>query len=375
MKEGFQFREVINREKVSKIAQHIKEVWPLFNDLQFTDEINPIISSLGFNERAQLIADKLNSYLPLEYPQAIDILMQSFGPENEQNELTGFDIFHYMPHGAYVSKYGLDPEHFDLSMKAIYEITKRFSSESPIRAFLIQYPKKTLAQLEQWVADKNVHVRRLVSEGTRSRLPLAPRLKQFQIDPAPVLKLLEKLKADPELYVRRSVANNLNDIAKDNPDVVIQTLERWNKTVSADTRWLTQHALRSLVKSGNRSALELLGYPAEINIKTGNFVIKNPVINIGDTLEFSFELHSNSDKIQNLMIDYIIHFRKANNKLAPKVFKWTKKKLELNEQIVIRKAHSFKLINTRKYYTGMHHLELQINGQSMGMLKFDLKNE
>jgi 3-methyladenine DNA glycosylase AlkC len=228
--------------------------------------------------------------------------------------------------------------------------------------------------LEQWAEDENCLARRLASEGTRPRLPLAPRLPQFIKDPRPVLKLLDKLKADPTLLVRRSVANNLNDIAKDNPDVVVEILRAWQKSRDKDTQWLINHASRTLIKQGHREALALLGYPPNPAITVQNLRLGSSAVNLGEVLCFSFEIESVANESQNLMIDYVIHHMKANGKLAPKVFKLTSKKLKAGETVRLSKKHSFKLINTRVYYPGWHKVGVQVNGQVLAEADFELRS-
>jgi len=372
MEEGFQLREVINKDTVQKIAGDILQIYSEFKAEPFAAEICSRLEVLSFNDRAILIAETLHKYLPKDYPEAMNILLQSFGPELEADELSGFEIFYYMPHCFFVSKYGTDPEYFDISLKALYEITKRFSSESPIRPFLENYTDKTLKVLNTWVTDTNCHVRRLVSEGTRSRLPLSSRLKKFQKDPSAVLKLLEQLKTDPVRFVQRSVANNLNDISKDNADIVVKTLKEWKKIDNPGTQWIIKHALRTLIKQGHPAALELLGFPSKPKIEISNFTLKDRAILMGEKLDFSFKIVSKSTDTQPLMVDYIIHFMKSNGRTAAKVFKLTQKKLGSSEQISITKAHSFKPISTRTYYAGRHGIELQINGQKFDFLEFDL---
>jgi 3-methyladenine DNA glycosylase AlkC len=372
MEEGFQLREVINEKVVAKIAKDIHRAWAGFDKAGFINAINPNLSSLSFNNRSLLITKNLQHFLPDDYPEAIKIILHSFGPELETDELSGFDIFYYMPHGSFVAKYGLAPEHFEISMTALYELTKRFSSESPIRPFLIKYPDKTLTKLKTWVKDKNLHVRRLVSEGTRPRLPLARRLPAFQKNPEPVIELLEELKTDPVLYVRRSVANNFNDIGKDNPEIVIDIFRRWQKNGDKGTQWIIKHALRSLVKEGTKGALEILGFSANPKINIAGFKLCVDQISIGQYLEFSFKITSLSPNPQKIMIDFIIHFKKANGKLAPKVFKLSQKEILPGETLEISKKHSFKKISTRTYYLGTHSIELQINGQKFGSLDFNL---
>jgi 3-methyladenine DNA glycosylase AlkC len=372
MQEGFQLRDVFNPTLVNKLAENIQKTWPEFDAAGFSADINSQLERLNFGERNALIRDKLGEYLPPDFPAAAQILIDSLGPELMGEELTGLDGFIIMPQCDFVAKFGLD--YFDISMKALYEMTKRFTAEGAIRPFLQKYPEQTLKMLERWAEDKSPFARRLASEGTRPRLPLAPRLPQFIKDPRPVLKLLDKLKADPTLLVRRSVANNLNDIAKDNPDIVVETLREWQKSQDKDTQWLINHASRTLIKQGHREALALLGYPPNPAITVQNLRLSSPAVNLGEALSFSFEIGSEADESQNLMIDYVIHHMKANGKLAPKVFKLTSKKLKAGETLRLSKKHVFKPINTRVYYPGRHKVGVQVNGQVLAEADFELRN-
>jgi 3-methyladenine DNA glycosylase AlkC len=370
LKQDFQLRDVFNPAVVNQLADSIGETWPDFDRAGFTQTINAQLESLSFGDRNKLIRDSLRLYLPQDILRAIEILLASQGPEIPECELTGFDRFVVMSQNDFVAKYGLD--HFDLSMGALYEMTKRFTAEGAIRAFIQRYPRQSLARLSDWVDDENCHVRRLVSEGTRPRLPLAPRLPQFIDDPRPVLALLDRLKTDPELMVRRSVANNLNDIAKDNPALVVQTLEAWQKIDDQGTAWIIRHAARTLVKQGNKDVLGLLGYPPDVAIAVSGIELSNSRIPIGDDLVFGFSIQSNAGAIQNLMVDYIVHHMKANGRLAPKVFKLAKKKLKGGETLQLSKKHSFRPLSTRKYYPGEHLLEIQINGVIYAQASFSL---
>lgn len=264
MEQNFQVRDVFNEKVVNQLADSLSRVWPAFDARGFSESVNSELGSLSFSGRHTLIRDSLREYLPRDYPRAVRILLKALPPERSHCEVTGFDGFIIIPQSEYVAKYGL--EHYDLSMRALYVMTKRFSAEGAIRAFIQRYPEQTLERLSQWAEDSNCHVRRLVSEGSRPRLPWTIRLHQFIQDPRPVLWILEKLKTDPELAVRRSVANNLNDIAKDHPDLAVQTLRRWKRIDDEGTQWLIRHAARTLVKQGNRGILEIPGYPSEVEI-------------------------------------------------------------------------------------------------------------
>jgi 3-methyladenine DNA glycosylase AlkC len=205
----------------ARIAAMIAQVDPAFPAEAFLADALDGYEALELTPRARQIARALGRHLPQDYERAIEILVASLAPKLEAAELTGMEVFVYMPHVFFVADRGGD--RFEASMRAQYELTQRFTAEYSIRVFLERYPEATLARLREWARDPSVHVRRLVSEGTRPRLPWAPRLRSFQDDPRPVLELLELLRDDPELYVRRSVANNLNDIGKDNPAALIET--------------------------------------------------------------------------------------------------------------------------------------------------------
>ena len=197
-------------------------------------------------------------------------------------------------------------------------------------------------------------------------------LKPFIEDPLPVLELLEKLKTDPELMVRRSVANNLNDIARDHPDRVVKTLRNWSKIEDKGTQWLIRHAARTLVKQGNLDVLAILGFDSKIEIAVSKIQLDKSVVKMGGDVNFSFNVQSKSGQTQKLVIDYIIHHVKANGKLAPKVFKLAKKTVEAGKTLHISKQHSFRPISTRKYYAGKHALEIQVNGRKYGKAEFEL---
>ncbi|MCP4438383.1 MAG: DNA alkylation repair protein [Aureispira sp.] len=374
MEKQYEFRAVLNAKVVKKLAIGIQNVYPKFDSKNFQKEINKTIDQLAFKERAQLIAGFLKKYLPKDYPAAAKILLDSLGSAKEGDKLTGNDTFYYMPHGVYVMQEGLAEEDFEQSMELVYELTKRFTSEWTIRAFLEKYPKRTLKRLAKWVKDKDEHVRRLVSEGTRPRLPWASHLVEFQKNPRPALKLLEQLKEDKSLYVRRSVANHLNDIAKDHPDLVTSTLKEWKKIENEDTQWLIRHALRTLVKAGNADALELLGYAKNPAISISNLKVDKTSLKVGEILVFDFDISSSSKKDQQLMVDYVVHYMKANGKLAPKVFKLKKVALAAEETMHFSKKQSFKLISTRKFHAGKHRIEIQVNGQRFGNIEFELKD-
>ena len=362
MEKGSQFKDVFNRSSITELAERINYVYPDFQLNEFVETILKDFTELSLSERSMKICEALKVYLPEDFPKAVDILIKSQTAENE--DIVGNNGFVVMPQAAYISNYGL--YHFEISIQALEEMTKRFTSEFAIRFFFIEHPEKTLSQMKKWAQNENYHVRRLASEGSRPLLPWAIRLKQFVEDPRPVIEILELLKFSPERYVERSVANNLNDISKHHPNTVTQLLSKWQK--QGVSPWLITHALRTLFKQGNPEALKLNGYDPEAQIEVTEFAFLTPTVDFGNNLEFSFKI--NSKRSEKLMVDYIVHHVKASGKLAPKVFKLTKK--TISGQVQMSKKHSIRSITTRKYYPGKHLLQIQINGKVYAEGSFEL---
>jgi len=363
MEETFLFKDVYNKDSLTYLATMLKETYPCF-DAKKLIAIHKDFPPLGFKQRAFLIAESLHPLLPQDFEKTAAIIVKSLPEEKE--ELGGNEGFIFLPLCHYIGKYGID--YFETSMEALKELTKQFSSEFDVRFFIQKYPKKSLALLRTWTKDKSHHVRRLVSEGTRTRLPWAFHLKEYIENPQPVIALLELLKEDPSLYVRRSVANSINDIAKDHPDIAVQVLQKWHNTKNEGTKWIVRHAARTLLKEGNKEVLSLLGYEKpEIIIQD---LQVTPSIKRGEEITFTFTLTSKQK--QQLMIDYAIHFMKSNGKQAPKVFKLAKKKAG-KETFEVQKSHSFKQITTRVYYPGEHQVEIIINGISYGKKTFRVR--
>lgn len=368
----FEFSEVINIQTVQKIGASIKTVWADFEVEKLIKKVKPTLSSLAFKDRANLIAEVLYELLPKDFGVAGQILLDTFGQELDNPDFTGEHAFMYMPHGVYLSRYGLEEEHFELSTKFLYEMTKRFSAEFAIRPFLNKFPKKMLKKLQIWVKDDNQHVRRLVSEGTRPRLPWAARVKVYDEDYKAIMDLLAALKNDPELYVRRSVANHLNDLTKDRKDLVLDYLTAWNKKSNKNIKWLTKHALRTLVKAGDTGALKILGFSDKPQVEVLNFELEASQLKLGEKLAFSFDIQSQIKDKQALVVDYIIYFKKSNGSQSPKVFKLKVLDLEGKKVIQLKKKQTIQQLSTRVLYEGMHAVELQINGKSFGKRAFEL---
>ena len=355
-----QFRNSYNPTVITALAQRIQTNYPNFQTTAFTESILPQLSSLSLTQRAQLIEHSLTQYLPKHFPTAVNILLDALAPENLTTGYGGLNGFIIVPQTMFIATHG--QSHFDLSMTALAEFTKRFSSESAIRYFILEQPNKTMNQMKDWASSDNLHIRRLASEGCRPRLPWAIQLKPFIKDPTPVLHILEILKTDPERYVQRSVANNLNDIAKDHPNRVVSVLNQWASIQHSGTQWLSRHAARTLLKQGHPGALRLLGYFPPKNISLNTFMISSPNIPQHGQLTFELTLTSHHSQAQSIMIDYVIHFMKANGQTRPKVFKWINRSIQPGETLTVSKTHSFKPITTRTYYPGSHAIHLVMNG-------------
>lgn len=352
------------------IASMISRSFPAFKQEAFVKDALDGYVALDLMPRGWKIARALRGYLPVHYPAAVEILIASLGPKLEKTEGNGMDTFLYLPHVCFVAEYGLD--HFDDSMRAQYELTQRFTAEFSIRSFLGRHTEATLERLKDWTKDPSPHVRRLVSEGTRPRLPWAPRLREFQKDPQPVLTLLELLKDDPELYVRRSVANNLNDIGKDHPSLLVKTARRWLKNATNERRWLVGHALRSAVKRAEPGALQVMGFGGEPKVAIGKVNIRPKRVVSGNSVKISFEVKNTGRRNQRMLVDFRVHFMKANGKTNPKVFKLKVIELAPYETVQMGKAISLAEMTTRKHYAGAHKVDVVLNGRTIPLGKFDL---
>jgi 3-methyladenine DNA glycosylase AlkC len=353
-----------------QIAAALERVWPSFGTGAFMRDVLEGYGELNLMARAAKIAAALRRHLPADYEVALGILLQSLGPMPAENKWSGELPFFHLPHTTFVASYGL--EHFEASMRAQYELTQRFTAEFSIRPFLERHPEATLERLRLWAEDPSLHVRRLVSEGTRPRLPWASRLRAFQKDPRLVLALLEKLKDDPELYVRRSVANNLNDIGKDHPSLLVETAERWLAGAPAGRAWVVRHALRSAVKRGEAEALRVLGFGAGTSVILENACIQPATVSIGGAVTLSFELLNLEKCVQKVMVDFRVHFVKAGGRVGPKVFKLRAVQMEVGERLLFRKRVSLAALTTRRHYPGSHRVEALLNGEVRALGSFEL---
>lgn len=365
------FSAVVIKEMGAQLSIHDVN----FDEDGFVEQATKNLASLELKQRSDQICSALHTHLPNDFAKAGPILLNSLAPvtlnQNTdsicQQGISGWPI---MPLNTYVGLYGL--AHFDLSMQLLKEMTKRFSSEFGIRYFLNSEPEKTLQTMLTWAQDDNYHVRRLASEGSRPRLPWAMQLPRFIADPKPIIALLCVLKDDPEEYVRRSVANSLNDIAKDHPELVADIASEWLKGASKYREKLVKHACRTLLKQGNQKALAAFGF-APVAIEDARLSVNKKVLSMGEGITFSLTLSApTGTQARKLMIDYVIHHQKANGKTSPKVFKWKTITLQPNEAVALSKCHQFKPITTRVYHSGEHAIEVLVNGLAVAKVAFEL---
>lgn len=366
------FKAYFGPPLLEDLARRLLAVYPAFPAAAFIAEVTPQLAPLELKGRVAAIAAGLRRHLPPAYPAAVDLLLAILGPPHTEAEGMFTDGWYLMPVAAFVEHYGL--EHLDASLAAMHAITQRHTAEFAIRPFLLRYPAQTLATLRAWARDPSFHVRRLVSEGTRPRLPWATRLPAFLADPTPVLELLEPLKDDPSAYVRKSVANNLNDIAKDHPQLVLATLARWQQGASDGRRWIIRHALRTLVKQGHPEALRLLGAGSP-EVQLVSLEVTPATLRVGDTATIAATLRSTANTAQQLVVDYVLHLPGARGTARRATFKLRSQALAAGETLRLVKRHSFAPVSVRRIYPGLHRIALQVNGVVLGDAAVDVLAE
>jgi 3-methyladenine DNA glycosylase AlkC len=350
---------------VRRLAADLVRAHPSFPAAAFVAAASNGLQRFELLDRGRHIARAMARHLPHEYPDAIAVLLRSLGPEHASDELLGAGMapFFYLPHTLFVAEHGL--EHFDLSMRAQYELTKRFSAESSIRPFIASDPERAMAWLDRWAGDGNAHVRRLVSEGTRLRLPWAPRVSWLDEHPDRVLRLLDRLKDDPASLVRRSVANNLNDLGKVHPALLIGTCRSWLIDASPERVALVEHALRSAVKRGEPDALRLLGYGRAASVSIERVRLTPRRVAIGGRVSIEFLIRSRARTEQALLIDLAVHFVKANGRTSPKVFKLKRVTLPPQGEAAVTTSVSLAIHTTRTPRPGRHAVDVVVNGKAV----------
>ncbi|GGP08633.1 DNA alkylation repair protein [Oceanobacillus neutriphilus] len=354
-----------NYELIHELALTIKSIHHSF---QADDFINDIMDEtwegLALKARMRQIAINLGKYLPADYEQAINILDKVIA-----GYPAGSNDFSLMYFPDFVEVYGQDDCHWDLSIAALERYTPFSSSEFAVRPFIINHEERMMSQMAVWAKHDNEHVRRLASEGCRPQLPWGQALISFKKDPSSVLGILEQLKADSSLYVRKSVANNLNDISKTHPDLVAEIARDWYGK-NKDTDWIVKHGCRTLLKKGNRDVLSIFGFADADDVNVDGFTLDTASIAIGENIAFSFKIEAK--KAAKVRLEYGIDYVKASGKRNRKIFQISELSLKKNEEKTYTKTHSFVNRSTRKHYTGLHSVTLIVNGVEQGTLDFEV---
>ena len=361
-------KAMYNKEFLQSFGQKVRAVHGAFDTESFVaTAMDQSWDGLALMARMRRITETLRIYLPLQYVEAMDVLFAI------EETCIGFP---YLFFPDFVATYGQEEEHWELSMNALERFTQKSSSEFAIRAFLLRDPERVMSQMTIWSMHENEHVRRLASEGCRPRLPWGMGLPIFKRDPTPVLSILEQLKADSSLYVRKSVANNLNDIAKDHPSVVLKTAQRW-KGVDPHTNWIVRQGCRTLIRKANPEALELFGYanPTDLAPLTtsASLSLLPSSLAISGICELQYELCIRDGESVHLRIEYGIDFVKAKGHTSRKSFLLSDKTVTGGTRLTGTRKHNWSNITTRHHYPGDHRMALLVNGREVAYTVLKLR--
>jgi len=350
-----------NQELMDKLAKSIAVYHQPFNQSKFISNVfNHDWDNKELKQRMRHITNCLNEAIPLSYAQQIDVL------KNTAPHFTGFLA---MVFPDFVEVYGLND--LEISIDALTHFTQYSSSEFAVRPFITKYPTQMIKQHLIWSKHKNYHVRRLASEGIRPRLPWAMALPEFKKDPTPIIPILNNLITDEHEYVRRSVANCINDISKDHPQIVLQIINIWqNKSEEID--WVLKHASRGLLKKGHAEILNSFGLNDQIKTELNYLQIDKNKIPIGGSLQFKFGITLLEKQETKVRLEYKVYYAKANGKQLPKIFQIGTYTLKPNEVFEVNKKQLFANLTTRKHYAGQHKIAVVVNGKEMGNIEFEL---
>lgn len=370
------FKNLLNADLVRQAAVHLKHTTPGFDATHFKRLATSGLDMLEMKARAMHICAALEATLPADFTTAAQALTTALAPaeageqmaqlQGLQHGLRGWILW---PVGEYIARHGQrEPE---AALQALHALTQRFTAEYAIRPFIVRHPELAFNTLRRWVSDDSPHVRRLVSEGSRPRLPWGLQLKGLIVDPSPTLPLLLALQDDSSDYVRRSVANHLNDIAKDHPQRVAQWLHDHLPDAPDARRALLRHASRTLIKMGDAQVLKAWGLGGTFK-GSATLTVAPPRVALGGEVTFALQLQSGAKRAQTLAVDYLVHHVKAHGGTSPKVFKGWQIELPPGAQVALQKRHSLRPVTTRRYYAGRHAIAVQINGRVVAEGSFDL---
>ena len=367
------FKTLFNPGLVQDMARHLSRAGAI-NAGAFLDAALPGLNDLEMMDRSRQISHALDHALPSDFDAALALLTGALHPRTDWSisdmarDDTGLASWAVAPMADWVARHGLHAP--APSLAALRQMTMRFSAEFAIRPFFRDHPDLTLRTVTRWLAHPNPHVRRLVSEGSRPRLPWGIRLHGFVQNPAPLIPLLTALRDDPSEYVRTSVANNLNDIAKDHPDLVARLAGDWMTGAETNRQRLIKRACRTLIKEGHPGAMAVFGVAAA-ELTAHRFSATPDTIHRGDTLTLTLDL-TGGGADQRLIVDYIMLFRRANGQLSPKVFKWTQVDLRAKQTLSLKKTHVYRKVTTRRDYPGEQRVQVQVNGRVLDEVPFRL---
>jgi 3-methyladenine DNA glycosylase AlkC len=352
------FKNAIAKPAVTTLARALSGASRAFDADAFTKDALRGLSALELKPRVEHVADCIKKHTP-----DLATLVEA---GRRHPDIKGFTAW---PLIEAVTRY----DDFDAGMEALKRLTSHFTAEFAVRHFIAADHARALPHLKAWARDASEHVRRLASEGTRPRLPWGKRVGWLSSHPKEVAALLEVLKDDSSEYVRRSVANHMNDIAKTDAPAVLRTLTRWTKQATPERQWIVKHASRTLIKQGHDEALALLGFSAQPKINVERFSVSPTRIKEGDRVTLTLALRSREQRPLSLVVDYVVHFMKHSGDLTPKVFKWKNVTLAAKEQVTLTKAHSFRAVTTRKHHAGQHVVSVQVNGKTLAKAELELR--
>ena len=352
--ESSDFKDRISPALVIALGEDLRAAWPDFPEDEFVERACDGLSDLEMKGRVIHVADALAATLPVDFARSAKEIEKSL----DSPRMDGWVVYCV---DDYVARYGIDQPEIALPLMA--KLTPRWSCEFAIRPFIERHPDLTFEYFDRWIGSDDEHLRRLVSEGSRPRLPWGGHLKAFVADPSPTIALLDRLVDDPSLYVRKSVANHLNDIAKDHPELAIETAQRWiDEGGEAERRaWIVNHGMRSLIKAGDPAALKLVGYDHEAEVSITSFSVAPQEIEIGEEVTIEFALTATEPT--PVMVDYAIHHAGSSGVRSAKVFKLKRLELEPGIETAFIRKHRIREVSVRRIYPGPHLIEVQVNGR------------
>lgn len=358
-------KDAYSIEYLSCLAIDVQSVYRPFKTNEFLKStLDETWENLELKARCRKITTSLGKHLPSDYKEALAVIDEVIKKQNATWQ-NGFALF--FP--DFVEVYGQDEANFRLSIAALERYTPYASAEFAVRPFIINHQDRMMKQMLAWTKHESEDVRRLASEGCRPALPWGQALNSFKKDPSPVLPILEQLKTDPSMYVRKSVANNLNDISKTHPDLVAKIAKDWYGE-NEDTNWIVKHGCRTLLKKGNADVLAIFGFFDAASIDVNGPVLDKKTLAIGESITFSFDIFTKKET--KVRLEYGIDYVKASGKTSRKIFQISELLLKENEKKSYDKSHSFADLSTRRHYPGVHSVVLMVNGAERGKLDFNL---